>query len=129
MKASQGGRCGPLHFTQGAVRWEGKQSRNWSPGVSDSSPGCVHCARQVGKGLPPRMVAWVDELGGEDGGRLGCSSANLAGILGGLEVGTGPQSMPGGAMELPGCQGKVAGPCRPGTCLGTGGSSVFWAIT
>lgn len=67
-------------YRQGAVRWDGQQSRNWSPGMSDSSPGCVHCARQVAEGL---RQGWHP---GE----------------GGLDVGTGPPSMAGGARKLPG---------------------------
>lgn len=90
-------------YRQGVVRWDGQQNRNWSPGMSDSSPGCVHCARQVGKGLPqgrlPGMMSWE---GKEEGGRFGCSSANWAGILGVAGGRHGPQSTPGGARELPG---------------------------
>lgn len=52
------------------MRWDGEQSRNWSPGVSDSTAQAVSTVPDKwGKELPQEWLFGVDELGGEGKGR------------------------------------------------------------
>ena len=85
------------------MRGADHQSRNWNPSVSNYTARLLPLCQTDGTGRSLRGGAWGRQARrGRTREGVGYSLTNSAGILCGLEAGSGPHSMHGGVMVLTG---------------------------